>query len=83
MFSMTPEILRNALVQLYGEHGYITKFSTKIGRRRQTVHRWLRGEYPIPLWAIRMVSLLINEKKLKEDGNGQRRTSGNQETTIR
>lgn len=76
MPSMTPVVLRNALIELYGD-GYITKFSTKIGRRRQTVHRWLRGEYPIPLWAVKMVILLIKEKK-----HGPGRTSRHTQETV-
>jgi hypothetical protein len=64
--SPDPTVFRNALITLYGKHGYITTFADRIGRRRQTVHRWLRGEYAIPTMAMQLVTLLLREKRMKE-----------------
>lgn len=57
-----PEIFRNALIKLYGPIGYVDKFSSKIGRRRQTVYRWLRGDTPIPKWAKQVLGFMLRSK---------------------
>jgi hypothetical protein len=67
---MQPDVFRNALISLYGPHGYISKFAKRIGRRRQTVHRWLRGEYKIPLMAMQVLVLLLREKRRNDDTTG-------------
>jgi len=65
--SLEIDIFRSALVSLYGNEGYVRKFSARIGRKPHTVYRWLRGEVPIPMMAKLVAIFLLREKGEKND----------------
>jgi transposase-like protein len=75
--SLEIDILRNALISLYGKQGYVRKFAARIGRKPQTVYRWLRGDHPIPVMAMQMATYLMKEKK-----NDQTRDGGTEGSNI-
>lgn len=45
---MTPEELRKAGVELFGEHGWQTRLAERLEVDGSTVRRWISGTVPIP-----------------------------------
>lgn len=45
---MTPNELRKACINLYGEHGWQTRLAENLGVDGSTVRRWISGAVPIP-----------------------------------
>jgi hypothetical protein len=44
---MTPEVLRQAAITLFGERGWMSRLSEALGVDRSSVSRWFAG-LPIP-----------------------------------
>lgn len=60
---MTPEDLRAAGVELYGEWGWQTRLAEALGVDGSTVRRWVSGAVPIPNPVAAAVNCFLSRKK--------------------
>lgn len=60
---MTPEELREAGVELYGEWGWQTRLAEALGVDGSTVRRWVSGAVPIPNPVAAAVNCFIGRKR--------------------
>ena len=63
---MTPDELREAGVELYGEWGWQTRLAEALGVDGSTVRRWVSGAVPIPQPVIAAIHCFLDRKRESE-----------------
>ena len=65
--SVTPEQLRKAGVELYGEYGWQTRLAEALGVDGSTVRRWVSGIVPIPGPVSAAVKCFLEKHSARKD----------------
>jgi hypothetical protein len=61
---VTPEQLRKACVNLYGDRAWQTRLSEALGVDGSTVRRWVSGAVPIPNPVAAAVRCFVEKRAL-------------------
>lgn len=60
---MTPDELREACVELYGDWGWQTRLAEALGVDGSTVRRWVSGAVPIPNPVAAAIHCFLGRKR--------------------
>lgn len=62
---MTPDELRKAGIELYGDWGWQTRLAEALGVDGSTVRRWVSGAVPIPNPVAAAIDCFVGRKQDK------------------